>query len=162
MFTFINTCSFGSKTLEPPLYSMEHRGVTMEGEGDSNGVPAITDNSTSDLSSKLKLFTGIQDLKEFFQYFNFKRVKFGTQVFISLDSGGVAPWSYPCIPWSTYQGSTMELPLYTLEYPLYSIHIQGGKNVALFFSYFDTFPYYTMEYRGYSKVYRGSSMVLPK
>ena len=59
--------------------------MTMEGEGDSNGVPAITDNSTSDLSSKLKLFTGIQDLKEFFQYFNFKRVKFGTQVFISLE-----------------------------------------------------------------------------
>ena len=84
---------------------MEHRGVTMEGEGDSNGVPVITDNSTSDLSSKLKLFTGIQDPKEFFQYFDL-RVKFGTRVFISLKvelhvatpvnlgvpTGG-APWS---------------------------------------------------------------------
>ena len=52
--------------MEQPLCSKEHRGVTLECQGGCKGATAIIDNSISDLSSKLKLFVRVQNLKEFF------------------------------------------------------------------------------------------------
>ena len=63
--------------MEQPLYSKEPEGSHNGVEGVYKGATAIIDNSISHPSSKLKLFIRVQNPKEFFQYFDFKWVKFG-------------------------------------------------------------------------------------